>query len=587
MQKPGKEKIYTALIFLLVFCMFQLSVVRIYGFSLYPDEFGYWASAAPHAGYDWSKLASLGSYYSFGYSLLLTPILFFFKGVTAYRIAIALNYCMVFGVYLTTRGLFALRASGEDAKTAMLCACAAFYPPFVMFSQMTMVESLLTFLFSLLCFFLARYVKKPKAVTLAGVAAIAGYMYFVHMRSIGIVLALLLTFLIYEARETENRRHLLYLGLFIIIALLLFVFFKRNAISRVFSLAQKSELDINSYGSQGWKIKDIFSKRGFKDFLTEVAGKVYYLTAATFGTYIFTMCAGVRSLLGTLRTIIKRNPGAFDDEHNHKHITKISPYLYIFVMLCSIAQIMISAIYMHGSDRADSLLYGRYEELIAPVVIVLGLGEMTELYSQGARRKYFLTMLFTIAGIVASAPIFTAYFKAKQYVRLRGFFVSGIGYFNKYDQFDPTTFMLNAVIFGVVGIGITGIVIALFNAGGRTRIVMVLLIVLPIVLSMRLSEQWTYRLNGYVYTNLKIADALTADQDRTLYYLDVDDNYYVDFLQFMMPEQDFVILSPQEAGKADTSTGYLIVNRIYEGIEELTDQYEKYIESDMLRVFYD
>ena len=58
----------------------------------YPDEFGYWASAANWIGYDWSGLTALNSYYSFGYSLLLVPVLKICSGaVMAYRTAVALN----------------------------------------------------------------------------------------------------------------------------------------------------------------------------------------------------------------------------------------------------------------------------------------------------------------------------------------------------------------------------------------------------------------------------------------------------------------------------------------------------------------
>ena len=76
----------------LLTCVLMYGIGRIYGFIIYPDEFGYWASAARVLGYDWSKIASLGSYYSYGYSILLIPILFLFHNpVAAYRAAIVVN----------------------------------------------------------------------------------------------------------------------------------------------------------------------------------------------------------------------------------------------------------------------------------------------------------------------------------------------------------------------------------------------------------------------------------------------------------------------------------------------------------------
>ena len=65
---------YAVFFMLLLFCFFQFSIRKIYGFSIFPDEFSYWAYAAEAAGCDWSEVISLGSFYSYGYSILLLPI---------------------------------------------------------------------------------------------------------------------------------------------------------------------------------------------------------------------------------------------------------------------------------------------------------------------------------------------------------------------------------------------------------------------------------------------------------------------------------------------------------------------------------
>ena len=94
----GKEENRQDIRFVVVFIVFSLVCLcmyglhRIYGFSLFPDEFGYWASAAKVLGYDFSEVASIGSYYSFGYSLILLPILHLLSdSVLAYRCAVVVN----------------------------------------------------------------------------------------------------------------------------------------------------------------------------------------------------------------------------------------------------------------------------------------------------------------------------------------------------------------------------------------------------------------------------------------------------------------------------------------------------------------
>ena len=96
MQKLKKDHIVLVFIILIIFSVFQYGIQKIYGFTLYPDEFGYWSSAANAVGYDWSEAASMGSYYSYGYSLILIPILKLFSGgVRAYRAAIAVNMLLM------------------------------------------------------------------------------------------------------------------------------------------------------------------------------------------------------------------------------------------------------------------------------------------------------------------------------------------------------------------------------------------------------------------------------------------------------------------------------------------------------------
>lgn len=90
--KEKEEITYIAGVITFLIVSYLYGIKRVYGFSLFPDEFGYWASAARLVGYDWSEVSSLGSYYSFGYSLILAPILCIFRdALWAYRAAVTVN----------------------------------------------------------------------------------------------------------------------------------------------------------------------------------------------------------------------------------------------------------------------------------------------------------------------------------------------------------------------------------------------------------------------------------------------------------------------------------------------------------------
>ena len=77
------------------------SIYQIYSFELIPDEFGYWTYAATLSGCDWSDIVSLGSYYSFGYTLILYPIFQIFQdSIVAYRAAVTVNFLLMILAYL-------------------------------------------------------------------------------------------------------------------------------------------------------------------------------------------------------------------------------------------------------------------------------------------------------------------------------------------------------------------------------------------------------------------------------------------------------------------------------------------------------
>ena len=64
------------------------------------DEFGYWTSAAYFFGYDWSGIASINGYFSFGYGLLLTPLFLLKDSVLMYRTAIVMNALFLVGSFV-------------------------------------------------------------------------------------------------------------------------------------------------------------------------------------------------------------------------------------------------------------------------------------------------------------------------------------------------------------------------------------------------------------------------------------------------------------------------------------------------------
>ncbi len=579
MRKISNERLYIIMIALLIFGMFQASIGRIYGFSLYPDEFGYWASAGRVAGYDWSGIASLGSYYSFGYSLILIPILFIFKaGVTAYRVAIAVNYVMVFVGFVILYKISGRVFEVNYIKKCLICAFCALYPPLIMYSQMTMAETELVFLFILLSYLIVEYAATPSLLKMLYGIVVCIYMYSVHMRTVGVTLSAILIYVFIGLSDKRLRRYILILMVAVSAAVLIFLIIRRQVIADVFTYASEDELAINGYGSQWWKIRHILTSGGFKDFLTEFAGKIYYLVISSLGIFIMSVIAGVKGIADIVRGLRRR-------EDAYK-ATPVS-YLSVFVFISILAEIMISSIYMHGSYRADSLFYGRYDEFILPVAMLIGVYETYTMCEHNGSRRALLCYGCEIVFIILLAPIFTSYLNDKDYEGIRGFFVSGIGYLNSATDYSVSQYMRNTVITGIVFVIVTAAILLLSHYISNGAYLIILLLVTQIFLGFRLSEQWTYRINSYLYPDFELIDRLTEETDRSLYYLDLDDNYYIDFIRFNMPMKDINVIGLEDLNNLDMSKGYIIINWNYSGVEELARGYKHNDQYSMFDLIYD
>ena len=102
--------------------------------------------------------------------------------------------------------------SGIDKERAVLISgIAVLYPPWIFYMQMTMTEALLLFLYILICWLLIRFLENPRALTAVFLVLALVYIYFVHMRSIGLIAAGGITLFIWAfgSKNIGRRRKIL------------------------------------------------------------------------------------------------------------------------------------------------------------------------------------------------------------------------------------------------------------------------------------------------------------------------------------------------------------------------------------------
>lgn len=134
----------------------------------------------------------------------------------------------------------------------------------------------------------------------------------------------------------------------------------------------EGRLAVNDFAGQLWKIKDIFTLPGFLRLLISIAGKWFYLASAS-GLVI---CFGI-GVLGThfIRTTIWLIPCIWKKVFgaNTEEVTYESAAIWQWgAFLAWVAIFAISALGMMGIGRVDQLMYGRYHEFAAGVLMIFG-----------------------------------------------------------------------------------------------------------------------------------------------------------------------------------------------------------------------
>lgn len=613
---------YLLLFILLIFSFYQYSVHRLYGFSVYPDEFGYWASAAQWIGYDWSEVASLGYYYSFGYSLLLAPVLWLFRdSVSAYRAAVFVNMAlqcvsvgMLWGIF---RRIFCREDCGgeHDAETerdrkmklVLAVGVAVFYPAWTFYVQMTLAEALLAFLYVFICYQFVLLLENWKTINvicrvlLLSIAFLC--LHFVHMRTVGAIAAALFLLVLYLWQKPVCRKWILLPGAILIVGAIIGFRIKGLVTESVYAVADAGNMAVNDYAGKLQGILEVLTPEGMKQFLKSCAGKLYYLGMASFGLFYQAAWVCLKRTAALFRNICGRK------EEMQKEEVRKEDWFFCFLLFSMIGQFLVSAVYMRGAGRLDAIIYGRYNEYMLP--IFLGTGILVLLNS-----KNIWKMCLCSIGISTAlfAVTFWTALQSESDV-MRGIFATGLNYLSEstfYYQVAPE--FVRAYLFGIF--------LMIFLAGSiwfgrrfrQTACAMALVLFMEVLLTVCLCRKYTWVYNDSDYYDLRVYEYIeeyeVENGDVPVLYLYGGGTAYIDLIQFAMRDKKIEIIRERdipgkengwdisrENQESDTGgwmgfleeslegTGFLIADYNSQYLPELEEHYEKCVESNSFVLF--
>lgn len=518
----------------ILFAFWAFGIGSTYGFSIFSDEFAYWSYAARLAGYDWSDVTALAPYYSYGYSLILIPIFVFCKdAVTAYRIAVSINFLFLFLAMVALAGTMKRMMPDKKMPIVLFSALTVLLPCNLFYTQMTLTEVFLVALYIAAGSVLYRYLENNRLSTLLLLMLILIYLYTVHMRTVGVLLAAMIVVTIHIFLRGDKRWHVLAaLGA----ALALFAaadFLKQQAFVYVYGGINQELVAANDYSGQMEKIRSVLSLEGFYDLLISLAGKVLYLGLATWGLFYWGIYGMVRQAFALLRNI-------------KKHVSaKPQQFFAVFVLLTVAAQIVIGTIYLLTLGEIGDYTYGRYSEMVIPFVMVWG---FAVLWKERAR------FVWTATGGLALLQGLTTFLVVRQIIvtgadNFQGYFLVGISYLYNAADFQVDSFYAAAYLFcELLTVLVTAM--ALFCRSRKKRqYLLTAFAVVELVLAMRADIIYLEPFKKAAFRDSRMVDKMQTMQEegRRIIYMDQVFPPYVGILQFMGRDLDIQVIGHREA----------------------------------------
>lgn len=382
-SKNDYNTILKILLGLIVMGVCVQHIFNIYQPTLLDDEYCYWSIAAYLNNKDWSSVTSWCSYYSYGYSFILFIIMKFTRDtVLMYRAAVVINGLLLVGSYLILDRILNRIYGGEAAgrnKITLVSFLAIMIPCNINYASVNLTECLLVFLFLVLVWFIVNADKNDTYVRALGAAAVSGYAYMVHQRMLCVVAAVILTLIVMTIMKKYSLSRLV-----TYIAGVVAMFGAHSYLKAYFKqavwLGKNSGAD-NDYGSIFGNVKYIFSSfNNFARFIVGIIGKLYYYASAT---YIIGAIVVIVMLIVLWRYFWNRN---------NETLAGITICFYLFVCSSFIMLLGLSSVFMAKleSGALSPLLYGRYMEVVYPVIAAAGIMWLSSSGHWSVKKKIYI-----------------------------------------------------------------------------------------------------------------------------------------------------------------------------------------------------
>lgn len=424
-QIKTKKKLILFLLFSAVIFLFRIWYIRESNvLAIRNDEYGYWTHAALFSGHDWSDVfAGHMNWYSYGYSLILTPLFWISHDLHfMYKAAIVLNG--IFGIITYYLCCQCARILFPKLKCWLLYTVSfmvCMYSSYITQGPIAWSETFLYMLVWMLLYLFLCFEKHPCVRLALMMSLCMGACYITHNRTIGIVTAYFLIVLFLRLTDAISWK----LSVALLAPLIVILFLNVNIKTYLCMVEGYGIKPKNGMGAQKDHLLSLLTLEGWENLIRALCGQLWSLATSTFGLLYWGLVRCIMRILSAFRT---KKP--------EKHTV-----FYLFTLLACIGTFLISAISlidpasitnMSSNTDLTYFIYTRYNECIIGILLLLGFIELA------ARKKDGRFVLLAAGGIclytIAGAVLNDSLQQITGTWHYRSFCAAGIGFYRLFSE---------------------------------------------------------------------------------------------------------------------------------------------------------
>lgn len=511
--------------------------------SILNDEFGYWANAAHIFGYDWSGVVSMSPYYSYGYSLFLFPLFLLKDPSLSYQCGLLLNVIFYIVSYLISfRCCNMVSKRMPKSLSAILCLIPALYCNNLLQAHATWTEGILYLFFWILIFVLLNLTQKEKLYYFSLCSILTIALYVIHQRTIGVIIALVISFLIFFFLKRISLKQLLSFFIPLLVCALVALLVKSNFKENVWSVASPIISGATEYSGQIHKIISIITDmETFTYALKGFIGKFFYLLVSSCGLAGYGIIFCFRHTIKGFREKAPLSLPAF------------------FLLLSLFFTLGINTVFTVGTLRIDAILYGRYAEFLIGPFLLLGI---IFVFTHKSSWKWFLLI---------SAVMFICALSIRSYLHQGSEYLApmSVGTSLFFDT-ENQIFMVRYALLIPILLGAVLCLSSFFKKGFLKIIVFLPVLVFWILSAKNVVDNSLISFQRGCSELVNIANAIKdTDEGYPVYFIYNEnyssENWHAERIQFMLPDKPFEKITYDQL--EDLSGDYYVVHLLADSID--------------------